>query len=239
MTFNKQAQKVTAVVSGIIFLIILLVLAILFPTPKPFPYTVFRIVMAIATAAFAATIPGFLEVKISGVVRATGAIAVFAIVYFFSPASMVTDRSTEPIFLGPKNLTPFEASIQMPGVQGTFIGEVVGGKEVLTVNLKSVMLSYPKPAPDGGNRYITYYRILLAKAKNDSWFPISQSDKQQVEQILRIGHSISLDAANFTIPLVGVSSLAGHWLVFEVGVALSQTEASTGTTYAHTEPSLL
>jgi len=37
----------------------------------------------------------------------------------------------------------------------------------------------------------------------------------------------------------GLTSLAGRWVVFEIGVALSPTEANPGTTYAHTSSGLL
>jgi len=95
MSFTKNRQRLTAVVSGAAFLIILLALAIAVPDPSPFQYVIFRITLALAAAAFSATIPGFLEVTVSSFARATGAIAVFLIVYFFSPANLVTgDRET-------------------------------------------------------------------------------------------------------------------------------------------------
>jgi hypothetical protein len=66
------------------------VLAIVFPKPYPFQYQVFRIVLALAAAGFVSMTPGFIEVRISTFLRAGGALAVFAIVYFYNPASLVT-----------------------------------------------------------------------------------------------------------------------------------------------------
>jgi hypothetical protein len=85
---NGATSTAGAVVSGIAFLILVLALAIAFPDPTPFQATVFRTLLSLSAAAFAATIPGFLEVTVASIARATGAIAVFLMVYFFSPAKM-------------------------------------------------------------------------------------------------------------------------------------------------------
>jgi hypothetical protein len=86
---NKHWQQVAAFAFGIVFTVTLLILAIQFPTPTPFQYQVFRIVLAVAVAGVAAMIPGFLEVNISRFVRAGGALAVFVIVFFYNPASLI------------------------------------------------------------------------------------------------------------------------------------------------------
>lgn len=75
---------------GIIFVTVMLVLSLFFSEPSPFQYFVFRIVLALAASGITASIPGFLEVRVSNGVRAGGALAVFVIVFFFSPASLIT-----------------------------------------------------------------------------------------------------------------------------------------------------
>jgi hypothetical protein len=77
----------------VVFVVALLVLAIAFPNPTPFQYNVFRIILALAAAGFAATIPGFISVEIGTWLRAGGALAVFAIVYFYNPAQIVAQPS--------------------------------------------------------------------------------------------------------------------------------------------------
>jgi hypothetical protein len=91
-----------AFVFGVVFVTALLTLAVLFSEPTPFQYTVFRIVLALAAAGVAAVIPGILNVKLSFGVRAGGALAVFVIVYFFSPAALtdVTVRTPREIETG-------------------------------------------------------------------------------------------------------------------------------------------
>jgi hypothetical protein len=85
---NKTTERYLAFFFGVVFLVVLIVLAIFFPNPSPFQYTVFRIVLSLAAAGAATMIPGFLEVKFANWLRATGAFAVFAIVYFLNPVAL-------------------------------------------------------------------------------------------------------------------------------------------------------
>jgi hypothetical protein len=94
VTLEERFQKRVAYTSGVVFTIVILATAILFPTPTPFQYTVFRIVLALAAAGIAAMIPGFLSVEVGTAVRATGAIAVFVIIYFFSPAQLFVNAES-------------------------------------------------------------------------------------------------------------------------------------------------
>ncbi len=82
-------------VFGTAFLIALTVLSLFFPEPKPFQYLVFRVILALAAAGFAAFIPGFIHVEIKPAIRAGGALAVFVVIYFFSPATIVSKRPEE------------------------------------------------------------------------------------------------------------------------------------------------
>jgi len=97
---NKSVERFLAFGFGIIFVVVLLILAIKFPNPTPFQYTVFRIVLALAAGGVAGMIPGFLTIEISKWLRAGGALAVFVIVYFYSPAGLTgvkvkTDQDIE------------------------------------------------------------------------------------------------------------------------------------------------
>ncbi len=86
---------------GVVFVIAILILAVAIPTPTAFQYLVFRIVLALAAAGVASTIPGFIELKINPgakfLIHAGGALAVFAIVYFQSPAKLVSNPP-EPLW---------------------------------------------------------------------------------------------------------------------------------------------
>ena len=92
---QKPSERIVAFVFGVVFVLIILALAIWKPNPSSFQYTVFRIVLALAAAGVAAMLPGFVEFTIPGWIRAGGALAVFLIVYFYSPVAMtgVTPKS--------------------------------------------------------------------------------------------------------------------------------------------------
>lgn len=89
---NKKVEQYLAFGFGTLFIIIILILAIFFPNPTSFQHTVFRIVLALAAAGFAAEIPGFLKVTVAKAIRAGGAIGVFVIVFFFSPANLAVNQ---------------------------------------------------------------------------------------------------------------------------------------------------
>lgn len=93
---DKWSDKQIAIVFGIAGVVVMLIIAFFFPTPSPFQYTIFRIVLALVGAGVGATIPGLLAVA-SGPIRASGAIAVFVIVYFFSPAQLLARKPTPSV----------------------------------------------------------------------------------------------------------------------------------------------
>lgn len=88
---KKATEKLLAYLFGVTFVVVILAIAIFIPKPEPFQYEVFKIVLALATAGVAAFIPGFISVEVGKWVRAGGAIAVFVIVFFFSPARLAVD----------------------------------------------------------------------------------------------------------------------------------------------------
>jgi hypothetical protein len=92
---HKPAQEWSAFVFGVVFVVALLTLAIFFPTPTAFQYTIFRTVLALAAAGVAAMIPGFISLSISKWLRAGGALAVFAVVYFYNPAALVRSAPSQ------------------------------------------------------------------------------------------------------------------------------------------------
>ena len=92
---TKQYQRWAVFGCGVSFLLINIVLAVFIPTPTASQSGIFRTVLALSAAGFAAFIPGFLEVEVKPYIRAGGAIAVFVIVYFFYPAYISSEPSGE------------------------------------------------------------------------------------------------------------------------------------------------
>lgn len=82
---SKKLQTTLAYGFGMCFVITVIVISFVYPEPSGFQYTVFRIVLALAGAGIAAVFPGVIEVKFGNWLRAGGALAVFAVLYFLNP----------------------------------------------------------------------------------------------------------------------------------------------------------
>lgn len=106
-------EQIAVFTFGVVFVVALLGLAISFPEPTAFQYTVFRIVLALAVSGVVAFVPGFIEVDVNRWLRAGGAIAVFVIIYFFSPANLVTERRSGPELRPPSSVARFPFDVQV------------------------------------------------------------------------------------------------------------------------------
>ncbi len=97
---HLSSQIIVAFIFGSTFVVALIVLAIVRPTPSPFQFLVFRIALSLAAAGVAAMIPGFINLEVSPsvglVIRAGGALAVFVIVFFLNPAPLPKQDSEAP-----------------------------------------------------------------------------------------------------------------------------------------------
>lgn len=105
-------ERVAVFFFGVVFIVAMLVIAVAFPEPTSFQYVVFRIVLALAASGVAAFVPGFLQVDVGKSVRAGGAIAVFVIIYFFSPAGLVTQTTPDPAPTDPFTIHFLESTPQ-------------------------------------------------------------------------------------------------------------------------------
>lgn len=85
-------QLITGLVIGLLFALLVMGAAIFIPNPTSTQFFIFRGIFAISLAAIAAIIPGLLNVesrfqKFS--IKATGAIAVFVIVWLLNPPALI------------------------------------------------------------------------------------------------------------------------------------------------------
>lgn len=89
---NSMWEKITAISFGGVFIVVILIMAILYPSPTPFQFFVFRVVLSLAAAGVGGVLSGFLHVAFGSVekpwLRAGGALAVFAVVYLLNPAKI-------------------------------------------------------------------------------------------------------------------------------------------------------
>lgn len=96
---SKKLQTIFSFIFGVLFVIVLLVIAFVQPQPSSFQYSVFKTVLALAGAGTVAVFPGFIEVKLGNWLRAGGALAVFVVLYFWNPAALLAiypDASKTP-----------------------------------------------------------------------------------------------------------------------------------------------
>ncbi len=80
---------------GIGLVVVIILLVIFIPCPTQNQYFVFRIIIALASAGLASIIPGSLNVNVNKGITAGGALGVFAIIYFFDPASSVAENKCD------------------------------------------------------------------------------------------------------------------------------------------------
>ncbi|MBT4699899.1 MAG: DUF4019 domain-containing protein [Rhodospirillaceae bacterium] len=97
MGISRSTQQIAAYIFGVTFVVAMLTIAIFLPQPSSFQIFVFRVVLALAAAGVAAMIPGFISVQLGSAIRAGGAIAVFAVVYFLNPAAIVVKSEPGPL----------------------------------------------------------------------------------------------------------------------------------------------
>ncbi len=84
---------------GIVFIFSILALLILYPNPTEKQFEIFKIVIALAAGGVAAIIPGSIDLHMRAgakfILRAGGALGVFVIVFFYSPAKWIEHNSVD------------------------------------------------------------------------------------------------------------------------------------------------
>lgn len=90
---TKKQQVKFSIIAGFFFLVTLVFIAIFIECPTNFQDNIFKTILALAAAAFAAAIPGLINVNYRGAITASGAIAVFVIVFLFKPAEISDFKS--------------------------------------------------------------------------------------------------------------------------------------------------
>ena len=86
-------EKMTMIAAGLLFLLLLTLIALWVPEPSGFQVYVFRVVLSLAGAAFVCALPGLLHVQgrmKSWVVRAGGSLGMFVLIYTINPPGLVT-----------------------------------------------------------------------------------------------------------------------------------------------------
>lgn len=85
---TKSIEKLISYTSSAILVISILVIALLIPYPSPFQYTIFRIIISLASGGIAAFFSGFLTIEWSNKIKAGSGFGVFVVVYLIAPVAM-------------------------------------------------------------------------------------------------------------------------------------------------------
>lgn len=96
MKMVKNKDKYLGFVFGLVFVVIILITTFTTPNPTSYQYSVYRIVLSLAAGGVGAVLPGVLEVKFKGWLRASGAAAFFIIVYFYNPVALLSNQQEAP-----------------------------------------------------------------------------------------------------------------------------------------------
>jgi hypothetical protein len=93
----RQSRFLFPAFFGVLFVGVILILAIVIRDPTKFQFEVFRIVLALAGAGLVSTLTDAFELRLPilerGYIKGGAAIVVFALLFFFSPASLFADDS--------------------------------------------------------------------------------------------------------------------------------------------------
>ncbi|MBF0136431.1 MAG: hypothetical protein HQL65_09345 [Magnetococcales bacterium] len=156
---------------GILLVLGTVIITFVKPNPTPYQQTVFRTLIALGAAAFAAALPGFLNVDMrfkSSFVRASGALGVFVLVYFFTPA--ISPSATWPQH--PE--TEDGVRVDLKSAETKTSTPFSTAADIVRVNQKSV---------DNGSRSINYEKDTLKSIdSNDSGgdnIILAESNQQQ------------------------------------------------------------
>jgi uncharacterized integral membrane protein len=137
MTSTQKTQLWLAFTFGVVFLAIILVIAVFIPNPTNFQYQVFRITLALAAGGVAAVIPGILNVNIPRFITAGGALAVFVVVYFYSPAQLIVKPPDSVSVSLPTGLT-FRRAAELIADNDGAVTELIGfGEPDLNAPIKA------------------------------------------------------------------------------------------------------
>ncbi len=85
---SNNGQIIAAAIFGVCFISILLGFTVIFPEPTASQYATYKTVLALSAAGVGAILPGLIRIELplpTVAVRASGAIALFVVVFFFTP----------------------------------------------------------------------------------------------------------------------------------------------------------
>jgi hypothetical protein len=93
---SKATERKAVFSFAVLFLGALIVLAVTIPNPSGWEYIVFKVILALGAAGFAAYLPGSLGINVNTWVRGGGALGVLVLVYLYNPAAPIPPDQPKP-----------------------------------------------------------------------------------------------------------------------------------------------
>lgn len=199
---HVQLERYLAFGFGVLFICTMLAISILIPDPSSFQYKVFLVVLSLAAAGFATTIPGFLVIEVNKYIKAGGAIAVFLISYYSSPAYLNIITGNE----GWKRQSVSYSTNQPDGFRIHVFSR--GNINVLENSMKiyasEVELSYPKAINGVQTDFVDKLVVTLNCEEDTPTSRVSRfkqkSNAFEIDREISVGETITLRNIDFEIP---------------------------------------
>lgn len=166
----SNSSRYITMAFGAIFFIIILWLIFQHKDPTNFQKQMLLIILSISAAAVATGIPGFLHFNFNGVVKCSGGMAIFIIVYFINPVKIISD---------PKNIWREQSMVQynisnaLVGKENPFMYITTSGKaDVQDDSIVFVSRDVDftiKGMADGRELKINYIVYILSCLKGDKY----------------------------------------------------------------------
>lgn len=106
-------QQVLSAITGIIFLLLLIGIALFIPEPSEFQIFIFRTVLGLAAGAFVTIISGFIHIDVRWqklTLRAGAGLAVFVVIYLINPPQLIKQFSEIRGFIPPETVRGGDSS---------------------------------------------------------------------------------------------------------------------------------
>ena len=181
-----DVTQIVAVCLGVFFVLMLLGLVFWRRNLTSAEYTFSRVVLALAAACIAVVISGFLEVTIKEFIQAGGALAVFVIVYFYSPAALQGTSEWQNIRMLWRNLRDIHDDPQQANQDDIAVSlNAINETARLIDSDKSLFDPFKK---DYGEDYCRLYHKLVTNR-----YPIPQAKSTSDAQLTLLARKLAGD----------------------------------------------
>jgi hypothetical protein len=115
----------------------------------------------------------------------------------------------EVSFVASSEDTPFAIKSRFEGIA------IAEGLE-LRIKVNNAIISYPRSIGGSNSRSIEDIRVTLAEPREGSWDLVRSSNRLDLDLELEAGNREEIEPFELVIPLQGLDTISGYWLVFDI-----------------------